>query len=133
MIERQLKLPRAGMARAFGAAILCATAAAMLSGCADMPGVGPALSSDAQSPAAGLAFTSEAPAPAASNAGAASAGNKFLAAATPGKAGYLVGPQDVLDITVFKAPDLSKNVQVAEDGTINLPLLAQVPAAGKTA
>ena len=43
-----------------------------------------------------------------------------------------MGPQDVLDITVYKAPDLSKSVQVAEDGTINLPLLAQVPAAGKT-
>ena len=66
MIERQLKLPRAGIAGAFGAVILCATAAAMLSGCADQPGVGPVLSSEAQSPAAGLGFTSEAPAPAAS-------------------------------------------------------------------
>jgi len=30
-------------------------------------------------------------------------------------------------------PDLSKTVQVAETGSINLPLLGEVPAAGKTA
>jgi polysaccharide export outer membrane protein len=45
---------------------------------------------------------------------------------------YLIGPQDVLDITVFQAPDLSKTVLVANDGAINLPLVGQVPAAGKS-
>ena len=45
----------------------------------------------------------------------------------------MVGPQDVLDITVFQAPDLSKSVQVAEDGAISLPLVGQIPAAGKSA
>jgi len=53
------------------------------------------------------------------------------AAAAPGA--YRIGPTDVLDITVFKVPDLSKTVQVAETGSINLPLLGEVPAAGKTA
>ncbi|MGJ0533704.1 polysaccharide biosynthesis/export family protein [Methylocystis sp.] len=61
------------------------------------------------------------------------AADKYLAPATPGNAAYRIGPQDVLDITVFKAPDLSKTVQVAEVGTINLPLVGNVAAAGKTA
>ena len=40
---------------------------------------------------------------------------------------------DVLEISVFKVPELSKSVQVADTGTINMPLLGEVPAAGKTA
>ena len=32
----------------------------------------------------------------------------------------------------FRLPDLSKTVEVAEDGTIDLPLLGATPAAGKT-
>ena len=38
----------------------------------------------------------------------------------------------MLDITVFKVPELSKTVQVSETGTINLPLVGEVQAAGKT-
>jgi polysaccharide export outer membrane protein len=45
---------------------------------------------------------------------------------------YQIGPMDVLDISVFKVPELTKTVQVADNGTINLPLLGEVPAAGKT-
>ncbi len=45
---------------------------------------------------------------------------------------YKIGPQDVLDISVFQVPELSTSVQVAETGTINLPLLGEIPAAGKT-
>ena len=44
-----------------------------------------------------------------------------------------IGPQDVLDVTVYQAPDLAKTVQVAESGTINLPLVGDVQAAGVTA
>lgn len=56
------------------------------------------------------------------------------AAGTPaGNYGYTVGPMDVLEISVFKVPELSKSVQVADTGTINMPLLGEVPAAGKTA
>jgi polysaccharide biosynthesis/export protein len=51
-------------------------------------------------------------------------------AAAPGA--YRIGVSDVLDISVFKAPELSTSVQVAETGSINLPLLGEVPAAGKT-
>jgi polysaccharide export outer membrane protein len=50
-----------------------------------------------------------------------------------GAAAYQVGPQDVLDIAVFKVPDLSKTVQVSEAGTINYPLIGETPASGKTA
>ena len=46
---------------------------------------------------------------------------------------YRVGPQDVLDITVFKVSELSKTVQVSDAGTINYPLLGEVPVAGNTA
>jgi polysaccharide export outer membrane protein len=70
--------------------------------------------------------------PPAGQADIARAAGKYVASSTPGAAGYLVGPQDVLDITVFKAPDLSKSLQVAEDGTINLPLMGQMMAAGKS-
>lgn len=45
---------------------------------------------------------------------------------------YKIGAQDVLDIEVFKVPELSKTVQVAGTGTVNLPLLGEVPAAGIT-
>ena len=40
---------------------------------------------------------------------------------------------DVLEISVFKVPELSKSIQVAPTGTINMPLLGELPAAGKTA
>jgi polysaccharide export outer membrane protein len=52
---------------------------------------------------------------------------------TPGSEGYRIGPQDVLDISVYQAPDLAKTVQVAETGTINLPLVGDIRAGGVTA
>lgn len=56
----------------------------------------------------------------------------LASAATPGSAAYKIGPQDVLDVAVFKVPELARSVHVADTGTINLPLLGEVPAAGKT-
>jgi polysaccharide biosynthesis/export protein len=55
------------------------------------------------------------------------------AIATSGNETYKIGPLDVLDVTVFKVPDLDKTVQVKADGTIIYPLIGEVPAAGKTA
>lgn len=52
---------------------------------------------------------------------------------TPGSDGYRIGPQDVLEISVYQAADMTKSVQVAETGTINLPLLGDVKAGGLTA
>jgi polysaccharide biosynthesis/export protein len=61
------------------------------------------------------------------------AADKFTSAATPGNSAYKIGPMDVLDISVFKVPDLSKTVQVGQDGLINYPLLGELEAGGKTA
>jgi polysaccharide export outer membrane protein len=51
----------------------------------------------------------------------------------PSSKAYKVGPLDVLDVTVFKVPELSKSVQVSEAGTISFPLVGEVAAGGKTA
>ncbi len=40
---------------------------------------------------------------------------------------------DVLDISVFNVSDLSKTVQVGQDGLINFPLVGELSAGGKTA
>jgi len=45
---------------------------------------------------------------------------------------YLIGAQDVLDISVWKEPDLSRSVPVRPDGKVSLPLLNDVQAAGLT-
>ena len=45
---------------------------------------------------------------------------------------YRIGPSDVLQIVVFKVPELSQTVQVADTGTINLPLVGETSVAGKT-
>jgi len=63
----------------------------------------------------------------------AKAAEDFTAAATPGSVAYKIGPQDELEVSVFKVPELTRTVQVAEVGTINLPLVGEVPAAGRTA
>jgi polysaccharide export outer membrane protein len=56
----------------------------------------------------------------------------LTAAGTPGSNAYKIGPQDTIEITVFKVPELSRTVQVADSGTVNLPLVGDVVAAGKT-
>ena len=45
---------------------------------------------------------------------------------------YRIGTQDTLEIDVFQLNDLNRTVQVDSSGQILLPLLGQVPAAGKT-
>ena len=46
---------------------------------------------------------------------------------------YFIGPEDVLDITVWRNADLSKQVMVRPDGRISLPLIGDISAVGKTA
>ena len=46
---------------------------------------------------------------------------------------YTIGPEDVLEITVWRNTDLSKVVAVRPDGRISLPLIGDVGAAGRTA
>jgi polysaccharide export outer membrane protein len=64
---------------------------------------------------------------------AAQAADALAAAATPGDTAYKIGPLDVLDISVFQAPELSKTVEVASNGTIDVPLLGETPVVGKSA
>jgi polysaccharide export outer membrane protein len=45
---------------------------------------------------------------------------------------YRIGPGDVLDISDWKNPDLSKVVIVLPDGKISFPLIGEVVAGGKT-
>src|SRR6202789_3456425 len=45
---------------------------------------------------------------------------------------YTIGAQDVLDISVWKEPEVSRVVPVRPDGRISLPLLNDVQAAGLT-
>jgi len=45
---------------------------------------------------------------------------------------YVIGPEDILDINVWKEPDISRVVPVRPDGKISLPLLHDVQAAGLT-
>ncbi|UVT16959.1 MAG: polysaccharide biosynthesis/export family protein [Nitrospira sp.] len=45
---------------------------------------------------------------------------------------YIIGAEDVLDITVWRNPDLSRQVQVRPDGRISMPIIRDVVAVGKT-
>jgi polysaccharide export outer membrane protein len=46
--------------------------------------------------------------------------------------GYVVGPGDVLDISVWKNETLDKRVTVLPDGRISFPLIGEITAGGKT-
>ena len=46
---------------------------------------------------------------------------------------FLIGPEDVLVVTVWRNQELSKEVIVRPDGKISLPLLGDIMAAGLTA
>jgi polysaccharide export outer membrane protein len=71
-------------------------------------------------PAAGPAQVA-APVPAAPNPGAGTASSS-----------YVIGPSDVLTVTVWKEPTLSGEILVRPDGMITLPLLGDVQASGLT-
>ena len=45
---------------------------------------------------------------------------------------YVIGPLDTLKIFVWRNPELSADVQVRPDGRITTPLIADMPAVGKT-
>lgn len=40
---------------------------------------------------------------------------------------YLIGPDDLLTISILESADLSRDVRVASDGTLGLPLLSEHP------
>jgi polysaccharide export outer membrane protein len=45
---------------------------------------------------------------------------------------YQLGPEDVIEISVWKEPDLTKQLAIRPDGKISYPLIGEVHAAGKT-
>jgi polysaccharide export outer membrane protein len=45
---------------------------------------------------------------------------------------FIIGPEDVLAISVWKEPDLTKQIPVRSDGKISLPLVGDIQAAGRT-
>lgn len=47
-------------------------------------------------------------------------------------ADYVIGPDDVLMVNVWKEPELSRSVLVRPDGKITLPLLRDIDAGGST-
>ena len=45
---------------------------------------------------------------------------------------YIIGPTDILEVHVWREPDLSRTIPVRPDGKITLPLLNDVQASGLT-
>jgi polysaccharide export outer membrane protein len=52
--------------------------------------------------------------------------------APPADEPYRIGREDVLDVSVWRDPDLSRTVPVRPDGFISLPIVGEVKADGKT-
>jgi polysaccharide biosynthesis/export protein len=50
-----------------------------------------------------------------------------------GESDYRVGPEDVLEVFVWREPELSTTVVVRPDGKISLPLISELEAQGMTA
>jgi polysaccharide export outer membrane protein len=53
-------------------------------------------------------------------------------AGDPPEAEYHIGKEDVLEVVVYREPELSRVVPVRPDGKISLPLAGEMDAAGKT-
>ena len=77
---------------------------------------------EAETPAADPQATSQAPAPAAT----------AKAAGTTVGPDYIIGPGDVLQVFVWRNPELSGPVPVRPDGRISTPLVEDMVAVGKT-
>lgn len=43
---------------------------------------------------------------------------------------YLLGPEDIIEVLVWKNPDISRVVTIRPDGKVSLPLIGDVKAAG---
>jgi len=56
----------------------------------------------------------------------------YAAEPDPRRGGFLLGPSDVLKVNVWHNPDLSGEAIVRPDGTITMPLVGDIRAAGRT-
>ena len=118
-----------------GAALLIAAASACLAGCGGSSannGIFSSTRSNAEAGDGGVSAFAETQATPIRSAAASETARKLTAAATPGSSAYRIGPLDMLEVSVFKVPDMSKAVQVGDDGNISYPLIGEVRAAGRT-
>ena len=130
-------------------ALLFATSVVAVAQQGQTPSGSPARSLPADSPSAQTpAQTPPASAPSAGDTGAPDRGVRTTApdaqASAPPSGGktsaagmvdanhYIIGAEDILQITVWKEPTLSGSVPVRPDGMISLVLLGDLPAAGMT-
>lgn len=51
---------------------------------------------------------------------------------TRSNSAYVIGSDDVLMVSVWKEPDITRSVTVRSDGKISLPLVGELQAAGRT-
>ena len=51
---------------------------------------------------------------------------QFAEQTREGRGDYRIGPQDLLEINVFEAPELNRTVRVSENGEVSLPLLGGI-------
>lgn len=51
----------------------------------------------------------------------------------PSSQDYVIGPHDLLEISVFRVDELSRTVRVNSRGTISMPMIGMIQAAGSTA
>tara|TARA_R100000322_G_scaffold140212_2_gene95956 strand:- start:3696 stop:4268 length:573 start_codon:yes stop_codon:yes gene_type:complete len=58
--------------------------------------------------------------------------NAALTSSPSDAAAYIIGPTDVVKISVWRNPDLSVDVPVRPDGKISAPLVGDVQAAGRS-
>ena len=56
-----------------------------------------------------------------------------MAQAPAPETSYLIGPNDILNIFVWKEADLTRDVTVMPDGKITYPLIGEITAQGQTA
>ncbi|MFV0625036.1 polysaccharide biosynthesis/export family protein [Sphingomonas sp. ac-8] len=48
------------------------------------------------------------------------------------EAGYALGPDDQIEVTIYGQPDMPLRLRIKQDGTVSLPLMGAVVAAGET-
>ncbi len=82
--------------------------------------------------ASSFGFAQTAAQPAAQGTESSASGETSNPPASVGGPSYVIGPDDVLHVAVWKEPDLTATLPVRPDGKISLPLLNDVQAAGMT-
>lgn len=58
---------------------------------------------------------------------------EVMVPAGPPQEGFVLGPEDVIEVVVWKNPDLTRQVVIRPDGKISLALIGDVMASGLTA